>query len=100
RHDAALETLEAARVAQAPEAMIEVERALNLVALGQREEALEALGVADHVGTRAREVIDESPALEPLRGNPEFQRIARNVRARVHPCTGWPETHQLDFWLG
>jgi hypothetical protein len=100
RHDAALETLEAARAAQAPEAMIEVERALNLVALGRREEALAALEVADHVGTRAREVIEASPMFEPLRGDPEFERIARNVRARVHPCTGWPEAAQLDFWLG
>jgi hypothetical protein len=100
RHDTALETLEAARVAQAPEAMIEVERALNLAALGRQEDALEALEIADHVGTRAREVIEASPVFESLRGNPEFERIARNVRARVHPCTGWPEASQLDFWLG
>ncbi|HEX6993068.1 MAG TPA: tetratricopeptide repeat protein [Gammaproteobacteria bacterium] len=100
RHEAALETLEAARAALAPEAMIEVERALDLAALGRRDEALEALEIADHVGTRAREVIEQSPELEPLHGDPRYERIVRNVRARVHPCTGLPEASQFDFWLG
>jgi len=100
RHETALETLDAARAALAPEAMIEVERALNLAALGRHEEALEALEIADHVGTRAREVIEQAPALAPLRGDPRFERIVRNVRARVQPCRGRPEASQFDFWLG
>lgn len=100
RHEAALETLEAARAALAPEAMIEVERALNLAALGRHAEALDALEIADHVGTRAREMIEQTPALEPLRGDPRFERIVQSVRARVHPCRGLPEASQFDFWLG
>src|SRR5690606_6178558 len=99
RHDAALETLEAARAAEAPEAMIEVERALNLAALGRHDAALEALEIADHVGTRAREVLEQRPELDPLRRDPRFERIVRNVRARVHPCAGLPEASQFDFWL-
>jgi len=100
RHASALETLDAALAAQAPEAMVEVERALNLVALGRNDEALGALEAADHVGTRARDVIERSPELEPLRGDPRFERIVRNVRERVHPCSGLPEASQFDFWLG
>jgi len=100
RHAAALETLDAAFAAQAPEAMIEVERALNLVALGRNAEALGALEAADHLGTRAREVIEGRPELEPLRDDPRFERIVRNVRARVHPCSALPEASQFDFWLG
>ena len=39
----ALETLERARVAQAPEAMLELERARNLMALNQEDTAFRAL---------------------------------------------------------
>ena len=100
RYETALGTLEAARAALAPEAMIELERALNFAALGRHDEALDALEIADHVGTRARGVIEERPELDPLRGDPRFQHVARNVRARVHPCAGRAETAQFDFWVG
>ena len=42
RHDDALQTLEDARTANAPEAMVDFERARNLALMGRDEEALAA----------------------------------------------------------
>lgn len=100
RHEDALETLDAALAADAPEAMVELERARNLLALGRRDDALAALETADHVGMRARAVLEEAPDLAGLRGEPRFERVLRSVRARVNPCTASPEAAQFDFWLG
>ena len=100
RHERALETLEQARAAGAPEAMLEVERARNLLALGRRDDALEALEAADHFESRAATLLERSPDFDPLRGDARFERVVRNVRRRVSPCLGIPEAAQLDFWLG
>jgi hypothetical protein len=100
RHEAALATLEEARRASAPQAMIELERARNLLALGKRDEAIGALEAADHLGLRARELIEEEPDFDPIRDDERFARVQRNVRARVLPCEGAPTAGQFDFWLG
>jgi hypothetical protein len=100
RHAAALETLETARAAEAPEGMVDLERARNLLALGRRDEALAALDAADHVGIRARALLEESPDFDPVRGDPRFDRVIRNVRSRVYPCDSIPEASHFDFWLG
>src|SRR5690606_1525114 len=100
RHERALETLERARAAGAPEAMLEVERARNLLALGRREDALEALEAADHFESRAATLLERAPDFDPLRGDARFDRVVRNVRRRVSPCLGIPEAAQLDFWVG
>src|SRR5690606_21778758 len=99
-HEQALETLERARAADAPEAMLEVERARNLLALGRRDDALAALEAADHFESRAASLLERSPDFDPLRGDVRFERVVRSVRRRVSPCLGLPEAAQLDFWLG
>jgi hypothetical protein len=100
RHEQALATLEDALTANAPEAMIEVERARNLLALGQPQEALAALEAADHVGLRAPELLATASDFDPLRSNRTFQRVYARVRARVFPCEGAPGADDFDFWLG
>jgi hypothetical protein len=100
RHEAALATLEEARRASAPEAMIELERARNLLALGKREEALAALEASDHLGLRARELLESAPEFDSIRDDERFELVELSVRARVLPCEGSPTAGQFDFWLG
>jgi hypothetical protein len=100
RHDEALATLEQARTANAPEAMIDFERARNLASLGRPDDALAALDAADHSGLRALGLVEEAHELDPLRGRSGFERVHRNVRARVYPCEGLPDAGDFDFWVG
>jgi len=100
RHDDALATLEDARTANAPEAMTDFERARNLALLGRDEEALAALDAADHSGLRALALVESAPELDKYRELSRFQRVYRNVRARVYPCESLPEASAFDFWLG
>jgi hypothetical protein len=100
RHDDALATLESARTANAPEAMIDLERARNLALMGRDDEALAALDSADHSGIRALALVETAPEFDEYRGLSRFQRVHRNIRARVYPCEGVPEASDFDFWLG
>jgi hypothetical protein len=100
RYDNALATLEDARTANAPEAMIDFERARNLALLNRDDEALEALDASDHVGLRALALVESAPELERFRSLSRYQRVLRNVRARVYPCEGIAEASAFDFWLG
>ncbi len=100
RHDDALATLESARTANAPEAMIDLERARNLALLGRDDEALAALDAADHSGLRALALVETAPELDRFRALSRFQRVHRNVRARVYPCEGLEHAADFDFWLG
>jgi hypothetical protein len=100
RHEEALATLEQARTANAPEAMIDFERARNLALLKRDDEALTALDAADHSGLRALELVESAPELERFRTLSRYQRVYRNVRARVYPCEGLAEASGFDFWIG
>jgi hypothetical protein len=100
RHDDALATLETARTANAPEAMIDFERARNLALMGRDEDALGALDAADHSGLRALALVENAPELNKYRETSRFQRVQRNIRARVYPCEAVPEANGFDFWLG
>src|SRR6185503_10319019 len=100
RYDEALVTLEQARTANAPEAMTDFERARNLALLGRDEDALGALDAADHSGLRALALVESAPELARFRELSRYQRVYRNVRARVYPCEGVPEAAAFDFWLG
>lgn len=100
RYEEALATLENARTANAPEAMIDLERARNLALLGRDEEALAALDSADHSGVRALELVETAPEFDRFRESSRFKRVERNIRARVYPCEGLPEASGFDFWLG
>jgi hypothetical protein len=100
RHEQALGSLERAAANSAPPAMVHVERARNLVALGRRDDALTELEAADHLELRARNLLEEAPDFAALRDEPRFQSVYRSVRRRVYPCEGVPEAAQFDFWLG
>ena len=100
RHEDALATLEAARTANAPEAMIDFERARNLARLDRDDDALAALDAADHSGLRALALVERASELDEYRDLSRFQRVYRNVRARVYPCEGVEEANDFDFWLG
>ncbi|HUF73962.1 MAG TPA: tetratricopeptide repeat protein [Gammaproteobacteria bacterium] len=100
RYEAALDSLDRALRNLAPEAMVHLERARNFVGLGRLDDAMGELETADHLELRARELLEDAPDLEPLRGHPEFDRIYANVRARVFPCESMPEAAEFDFWLG
>jgi tetratricopeptide repeat protein len=100
RHDDALATLEQARTANAPEAMIDLERARNLALLGRPDDALAALDAADHSGLRALTLVEQAREFDAFRSGSRFQRVYRNVRARVYPCEGEPEASAFDFWVG
>jgi hypothetical protein len=100
RHDDALATLETARTANAPEAMIDLERARNLALLGRDDEALAALDAADHSGLRALALVESAPEFDEYRSLSRFQRVHRNMRARVYPCEGLAEASEFDFWVG
>jgi len=100
RYDDALATLETARTANAPEAMIDFERARNLALLRRDDDALTALEAADHSGLRAFALVDKAPELDRFRSLRRFQRVYRNVRARVFPCEGLEHANDFDFWVG
>jgi hypothetical protein len=100
RHEQALATLERARAATAPPAMVELERVRNLLALGRRDDALVALIDADHNALRAFTLLSESHEFDGIRDTPQFREVLRNVRARVYPCESIPEYSYFDFWLG
>lgn len=100
RHDEALLTLENARTANAPEAMIDLERARNLALLGRDEDALAALDSADHSGIRALALVETAPEFDKFRSLSRFQRVHRNIRARVFPCEGLEQASAFDFWVG
>ena len=100
RHETALTTLDQARAANAPEAMVDLERARNLTALGRTTEALAALEDANHIGLRALTLLEESSDFDPLRSSSRFQQVYRNVRGRVFPCEGMPAASEFDFWVG
>ena len=100
RHEDALATLEAARTANAPEAMIDFERARNLALLGRSDDALAALDAADHSGLRALTLVEQADEFAAFRGSSRFERVHRNVRARVFPCEAIAAASDFDFWLG
>jgi hypothetical protein len=100
RHSDALATLESARTANAPEAMIDLERARNLALLGRDDEALAALDAADHSGVRALALVESASEFDKYRELSRFQRVNRNVRARVYPCEGIAQASAFDFWVG
>jgi hypothetical protein len=100
RHDDALATLETARTANAPEAMIDLERARNFALQGKDDEALAALDAADHSGLRALGIVESAPEFERFRSLSRFERVHRNIRARVYPCEGIEHAGDFDFWLG
>lgn len=99
-YDEALATLESARTANAPEAMIDFERARNLALLGRDDEALAALDAADHSGLRALALVETTPELDRFRTLSRFERVHRNIRARVYPCEGLEHADDFDFWVG
>ena len=96
----ALETLERARVAQAPEAMLELERARNFAILDQVEMALQALQVSDKLELRSLSLLDGAEEFSRLRSDNRFQLIYRSVRQRIYPCEAIPSTTDFDFWIG
>jgi len=100
RYDDALATLEQARTANAPEAMVDFERARNLALLGRADDALAALDAADHNGLRALTLVEQAHEFDKYRDLSRFQRVYRNVRARVFPCERVPEASDFDFWVG
>ena len=84
RHDEALATLETARTANAPEAMIDLERARNLALLGRDDEALAALDAADHSGVRALALVETAPEFDRYpRAEPFPARASQHPRARL-----------------
>ncbi len=100
QHALALETLQTAREAFAPEAMVELERARNLAALDQWDAALRALEASEHLGLRALGSLEEAREFDALRSNATFQRVHRAVRRRVFPCEGIAAARDFDFWVG
>ncbi|HVS24032.1 MAG TPA: tetratricopeptide repeat protein [Gammaproteobacteria bacterium] len=100
RYEEALATLEQARTANAPEAMIDLERARNLALLGRKDEALDALDASDHNGVRALELVEHTHEFDSFRNLSRFERVLRNIRARVYPCESEPEARDFDFWIG
>jgi len=100
QHEQALDTLELARESDGPVAMIDLERARNLVSLGQSARALSALEAADHLGLRALSSLEEAEEFAPLRTETRFERVYQSVRSRIYPCEGIAASSAFDFWLG
>ena len=100
RYESALGSLEQALANSAPEAMVYVERARDLLGLGRTDEAIRELETADHLELRARVLLEEEPDFDVIRDDPRFTKILASVRSRVLPCEGMAEASQFDFWLG
>jgi hypothetical protein len=100
KYNDALATLEQARTANAPEAMVDLERARNLALLGRKDDALDALDASDHSGLRALELVETAHEFDSFRGLSRFERVHRNIRARVFPCESEGNASDFDFWLG
>ena len=80
--------------------MIDLERARNLALLGRKDDALDALDASDHNGLRALELVETAHEFDSFRGSSRFERVHRNMRARVFPCEGEPKARDFDFWIG
>ena len=100
RYEAALQTLDQAKLVESPPAMVDLERTRNLLALGRQNEAVISLLDADHNALRAHQLLQESADFDSIRDTNQFREVLRNVRARVYPCEQIPEFNQFDFWLG
>jgi hypothetical protein len=100
RHEQALATLEDALRIDSQRAIVDLERARNLLALDRYDDAMIALLDADHNGLRARQLLEDHADFDPIRDTPQFADVMRNVRFRVYPCETVPEFSQFDFWLG
>ena len=100
QYDQALESLELARDGEGPPAMIDLERARNLAALGHSGDALAALETADHFGLRALSPFEEAAEFEALRREDRFDRVYQSVRRRIYPCEALDSASAFDFWLG
>ncbi len=100
RYDDALATLEQARTANAPEAMIDFERARNLALEHRDDDALAALDASDHNGLRALELVERAHEFDAYRAGSRFQRVYKNVRSRVYPCESIEAARDFDFWVG
>lgn len=100
QYDQALESLELARDGDGPPAMIDLERARNLAALGHSGDALAALETADHFGLRALSPFEEAAEFDALRREDRFDRVYQSVRSRIYPCEALNSASAFDFWLG
>ena len=99
-HEQALGSLDDARRIDSMRAVVDLERARNLIALGNIDEAMIAMLDADHKGLRARRLLEEHDDFDPIRDTPQFADVVRNVRGRVYPCETVPGFSHFDFWLG
>ena len=82
KYNDALATLEQARTANAPEAMVDLERARNLALLGRKDDALDALDASDHSGLRALELVETAHEFDSFRGSSRFDLSCANDTAR------------------
>jgi hypothetical protein len=80
--------------------MIDFERARNLALLRRDDDALAALDASDHNGLRALELVERAHEFDAFRHLSRFERVLRNIRARVYPCESEPEALDFDFWIG
>ena len=101
KYNDALATLEQARTANAPEAMVDLERARNLALLGRKDDALDALDASDHNGLRALELVETRARvrLVPRLAAASSACTVTSARAcsRARPSR---MRSDFDFWVG
>lgn len=98
----AVPLLERSLAASSPAARgtIQVKLAEARAAAGRTDAALDALVRAADSGFNQPGALERSARLAPLKDDPRFEAAVRRVRLNRTPCTTWPESRQLDFWVG
>ena len=82
-----------------PQALVDYELATTHAGMGDRDAALKLLKNAADGGFLQPDRLDNDPEWSQVRGQPEFQALAKEVKHNARPCDD-PEFGQFDFWLG
>jgi hypothetical protein len=99
-HRAALAVLLDAERAGAPAAQVAMRRLRTELALGDLDATFAALDAANQAGFSGLSLLDQDPALAPLRADGRFAAARAATAANLYPCEHDPAYRGFDFWLG
>lgn len=82
-----------------PKSLVDYEEAATYAGMGDRATSLKLLKDAADGGFLQTDRLDNDAEWSTVRGQPDFQALAKQVKHNARPCDD-PEFGQFDFWLG